>query len=886
MTINNTTPTSTHVPAEVQKLVDEDLARSGLTLADLDAEALNHFGVQRVLGLEHTPGASGGYAIPYKTITGDPIIEDGLPFVRVRLVGPHSNETPRYLSRGGSTSHLYIPKQLMSALSKSRTLLITEGEKKSVRACKAGFPTVAISGIQMFRDSQNKKKLLPELADLLKGLYSPGTIDTVIVLFDSDGHPISKSKLPSNEKVANSYDEFKNGSFVKNKDVFRAALDLSGLIRQTVNGLVVSHAWCEPLFLSEIGGPKGGKTRTVQHRGLDDVLQDQDPENGGIQTVQNWIDDAMEKAQRGDGEGGYLPLGSGADHKSIWLWSKHQNTLIDATTQQLSTPTTIAALTGMSWLSSRYRKVDKMGNVDIDTKKAGMDIAADCVGRGKFRVEGRVFGTGTWQTKDGTLVVNTAADVYDASNGESLPRIDETMRRREIYTDSGSYPPPAHYRHISDEDYKAVIEKIRAALKQWTFTSAVGDNLILGWLVTTVFLGAMQSRPHLWLVAPRGSGKSHLARFMKSCLGGYAWHTDQGKESTAAGIRQMLQLSSSPCILDEMEKDNTNMSTKSENAAAAILEMMRSAYTATSEVKKGTVDHSGRSFHLMTSFCCVSIADPAIDPADLTRIVKIYLNPIDVSAGHKTPPAMLSEEESEIFFWGTVRRWDQYKALFDEVRSNWREVAGPGDHREIDSFGVLLAAAFTAGQLPVRYVRKNLDNMIPHLQNQIQETRETSNESDLILAAMLSLQIDVQSVYQTDNGEHVSRQRMPISRAIQVARMDKKSPEATALADVGIAVRRKDNIEYLAVPRSNPELQKLFSGTRWRGDGAWAGGLRNVDGAIWDHVTTISGQTKRCVWVPMSATSLEDPENADTETLDGPDFDAFGSGFPSPRGIM
>jgi len=858
----------------VAELVAEDLARSGLTLDDIQGKVLSHFDVQHVLGMEHTPGADGGYSIPYRNFVGDDLTENGQPFLRVRLVGAHSDDTPRYLSRGATTSHLYLPPQLQAALTKSRTLLITEGEKKAVRACKAGFPAVALAGIQMYADPQDKKRLLPEIRALLQSMFDTSSIDAVVVLLDSDGHPVSKSQLPSDETAAATYHEFRGGGFVQNKAVFTAALDLAGLIRKGVPGLPVAHGWCKPAI--ETGsGAKGGKVRIVRHRGIDDVLQ---TGPGGAADLRTWIDAAMEKAQPGDGEGGYLPLGASSDGKGVWMWSRHQNGLIDATASQLSNPATLAGLVGVSWLSQRYRKFDKMGNADIDAKLASMEIAAACTGRGKFNAEGRVFGTGTWMSEEGDLVINTAQDVC-LPDGTTLERIDESLRRKEIYTNSGSYPPPA-YQAVSDAEYKAVIQKISSALKQWQYASAAGDDLVLGWMVMSVFLGAMASRPTLWLVAPRGSGKSHMARFIKSCLGGYAWHTDQGKESTSAGIRQMLQMSSSPCILDEMEKDNTDMSISGEKAVAAILSLIRSAYTAGSDIKKGTADQTGKSFRIMTSFCCVSIADPGLDPADLTRIAKIYLKPIQHNGKIGKPPALLMKEDAATFFWGTIQRWERYQALFAEVRDHWLAVAGNGEAREVDTFGVLLAAALAARNCAVDRVRGMLDMAVPTLMDQIQEAREASQEADLILDTLLSLPIEVQR-HQTDRdgNDRIQREKMAISRAVLVAQNDATGDEAKALADVGLAVKDKDGATYLAIALRHASLTKLFQGTRWKRDGAWTGGLREVEGVIRNYPAQLAGSRIKCTWVPLAALGISDA--AETSRLA-----STAHHFPAPQQVF
>lgn len=841
-------------PKTVEELALEDLARSGLTLDDIDGKAMDGIEAKAALGREDSVGSEGGYTIPYRTLDGNDIVENGKPFQRIRLVGPHSDDTPRYLSRGSTTAHVYIPKQLKAALADSKvgkTLLITEGEKKAVATCKAGFPCVALAGIQMYRDPKDKTKLLPELRDLLEYLFEHGAIDAVVVLLDSDGQPLPKKSLPSDENEARRYHEFKNGNYVKNNDVFKAALNLAGLIRMTVAGLPVGHGWVRPDVTVSADGPKGGKRRVVIHRGLDDVLV---LGNAGIADLRTWVDEAKDRAEPGDGEGGFLPLGATADGIGIYLWSRHQDTLISLPANQLNNPATLAGLVGKSWLQQKYSRFTKDGLLDFDTKMAAIDVASSCASRGKFHVDGRVFGTGTWLAEDGTLIVNAAKKVF-TQDGDILPRIAED--RKAIYTSSGSYPPPA-YRKVSDEAYRVIVGKIVGGLDSWQYTSKLGSKLVLGWLVMSVFLGAMQSRPSLWLVAPRGSGKTHLARFMKSCLGGYAWHTDQGKESTSAGIRQMLQLSSSPCIMDEMEKDNTEMSIRSEGIVSSLLSLVRSAYTAGSEIKKGTADQMGKSFRIMTSFCLVSIADPALEPADLTRIAKIRMRPLQHEDGKLgRPPAPLSEDEAATFFWGTIQRWRQYQAIFSEVRDSWLALAGNGESREVDTFGVLLAASMAAHDHSVEEVRPAIEASLPHLMEHLQEVREASTESMLILDTLLTLKIEVQRHESDDNGnERILRENMGVARALLGA-FNGKVDEALALADVGIKITTNDGQQYLAVRLRHAGLTRLFQGTRWNKDGAWTGGLCEIEGVVKNYPVKFVGKPEKCTLVPWCALGIE-----------------------------
>lgn len=849
---------------EIEKLTIEDLARSGLKPEHLQVDILNERAARQALGRKKPLPASGAYSIPYFGLDGrSPILDCGVPYRRVRLLDiDKGSDIGKYLSPSGSWSHLYIPAQLRDALANSKvgkTLVITEGEKKSVAACMAGIPCVGLPGVYNFKSQLNAEKdqLAPEIRDLIRQLHEEGAIDTVVVVYDSNGKPMSKGELPKNAAEFGKGKETHNvggGKHVLNPDVYKAGRKFAQLIRETFNGLPVAVTWVHPA-IATVKGPRGGHSLvlTDKSRGIDDALIE-----GGGEEIAALIKDAAHDAEalRPDAENeGYIPLGTLNRGLDIALWSKRSENLITLPGKELVNISTLTLIAGSSFLETHFIKMDKQGNVSIDNQRAARAIADDCSLNGRFNEADRVFGTGTWQDDDGGLVVNADAGVY-LQDGTAVPRI--AVGRKAIYTREGAYPPPA-FRKVSDAEYKAVIQKISSALNQWQYASEVGSDLVMGWMVMTVFLGAMTSRPSLWLVAPRGSGKTQLARFIKSCLGGYAWHTDMAKESTGAGIRQMLQRSSSPCIMDEMEKDNTDgMYVNGERATAAILSLLRSGYSADSDVRKGTADQTGKSFRIMTSFCCVSIADPALEPADLTRIAKIYLKPIQHNGKIGKPPALLSKEDAATFFWGTIQRWALYQSIFAEVRDHWLAVAGNGEAREVDTFGVLLAAALAARNCPVDRVRGVLDVAVPTLMDQIQEAREASKESDLILDTLLSLHVEIQRHETDDRGnERIQREKMSVGRALQAAIAVRNGDDAQALAGVGIRLTTTGDQQYLAIAGRHAALASLFHATRWRKDGAWTGGLREVAGVVRNHPVKFDGIPKKCTLVPLSTLNIE-----------------------------
>ena len=138
--------------------------------------------VSRIVGFEVPIG---GLAIPYPDSK----------FCRVRLEEPFQapgwKSAAKYLSPLGSANHLYLPPTLeKSVLADPKTpLVITEGEKKALRAVQDGIPCVATPGIWSWLGGESKGELLDSqriLPDFDRIVWRKRL---VTLLYDSDISP-------------------------------------------------------------------------------------------------------------------------------------------------------------------------------------------------------------------------------------------------------------------------------------------------------------------------------------------------------------------------------------------------------------------------------------------------------------------------------------------------------------------------------------------------------------------------------------------------------------------------------------------------------------------------------------------------------------------------
>jgi hypothetical protein len=156
-------------PAEHEKLMLADLARSGLTAADA-----------RKMQMFPAIDADGnlGYIIPYMHADGKPS-----SFYRLRyLEDVHNKKTgklQRYAQPEGSKNQIYLStlRDWPAIFAGDAPLLVTEGEKKAAKGCKEGITTIGTGGVDSW---QQDGALLPIFAEMnLKNRV-------VYICYDSD----------------------------------------------------------------------------------------------------------------------------------------------------------------------------------------------------------------------------------------------------------------------------------------------------------------------------------------------------------------------------------------------------------------------------------------------------------------------------------------------------------------------------------------------------------------------------------------------------------------------------------------------------------------------------------------------------------------------------
>lgn len=164
----------------------EDLAKSGIKSKHVKALKLEVLTGKQTVALGHQYSAA-SYKLPYFGTNGKVA-----GYHRVRYLeqpkgafGEKPDKVPRYTGPSGKRPYAYFPPVIdwADALSDTDTVLvITEGEKKAIAGCLAGWHVIGLGGVAMFQAMKEGYDLLPELDDFELNNR------IVVICYDSDKH--------------------------------------------------------------------------------------------------------------------------------------------------------------------------------------------------------------------------------------------------------------------------------------------------------------------------------------------------------------------------------------------------------------------------------------------------------------------------------------------------------------------------------------------------------------------------------------------------------------------------------------------------------------------------------------------------------------------------
>jgi putative DNA primase/helicase len=224
-------------------------------------------------------------------------------------------------------------------------------------------------------------------------------------------------------------------------------------------------------------------------------------------------------------------------------------------------------------------------------------------------------------------------------------------------------------------------------------------TLLAGWVALAPICGALQWRPHIWLTASAGSGKSAiLDRFVRVLLADMSLIV--AGNTTEAGLRQTLKADALPVVFDEAETNERNDQIRMQN----VLSLARVASSEShAAMIKGSASGEVTRYTMRSMFMMSSISTALKQGADRSRFAQLTLKNLSEQNGaERSSQWALLEKDLDAYITDEVatRLIARTISLLPVIRKSivvYSRVAAEyfGSQRLGDQYGALMAGAWS-----------------------------------------------------------------------------------------------------------------------------------------------------------------------------------------------
>jgi putative DNA primase/helicase len=415
---------------------------------------------------------------------------------------------------------------------------------------------------------------------------------------------------------------------------------------------------------------------------------------------------------------------------------------------------------------------------------------------------------------------------------------------RYLYQRLGCLRGPGKAVPLGDQDAYVLLEL--AGRFKWEVPAS--GLLIAGWAALAPICGALDWRPHIWLTAGAGSGKSAiLDRYIGPLLGDLALHV--AGNTSEAGLRQTLRADALPVVFDEAESNER----PDQQRMQSVLSLARVASSESrAQTIKGSAEGDAQRYTIRSMFLMSSIATALKQGADKSRFAQLTLrNPNEFAKDVRLAHWEALDRDLDRYVTEQIGQRLQARTISlipvirQSVKVFTRAAAEAFDSQRLgDQYGTLLAGAWSLQSSEVA-TRDQAFALID--QNDWESYSQTTEVPDekRCLQRILQHQIRVEAdkVITRTIGELVERS-LGYSNDLAVT---KELAEAT-LGRNGI---KADN-GCVVISNTAEAIAAILSDTPW--SNCWSTVLARLPGATKPGVTRFKGVTgaSRAVSIPIS----------------------------------
>jgi len=239
----------------------------------------------------------------------------------------------------------------------------------------------------------------------------------------------------------------------------------------------------------------------------------------------------------------FIPLGYTGNVSHFWC--VRRSCIQSIGPNDIFNPGVLTMLCGSEWLKTHHAFVNKSGVLTVNYKDCGAALMDLCDDKGPYRINA-IYGTGVWRDDEDPdcLIVNSGAEIWRTDKASQ-----ERVVNRSVYITSRPLSLTPTQQQASIDESMTLLD----AFGSWNWRKKSDPFLLLSWLASSSFCGALDWRVHAALTAQPGFGKSTLATFLKDLMGDSV--IKAAGSSSEAGLRREMGKDSLIIMVDEAEPE-------------------------------------------------------------------------------------------------------------------------------------------------------------------------------------------------------------------------------------------------------------------------------------------------------------------------------------------